>query len=266
LPYTGEVAAEPGLDYRRMDIDGFDYPVDVTVTDFSAQQYAISKKLQGVDELEEFFSTERPDWAKVRWINVDGLNWKSIKFLALKYGLHRLAIEDMLTVQRTKIDLYKDRKEPNNLLHLRLDTYVCLLMHCLVADDEVIDREEAVLHAHTHEQPNRGSFFSKMKHWWTSNDRKADKEPAGALANYTFERKGSITIAQHYNPDRSLIHEQARSRDSNLTVAVEQVSIFLTSDGTVLSFFQVSTVEVLLLILAIRASGTAPDFGTVEVP
>jgi hypothetical protein len=37
-----------------------------------------------------------------------------------------------------------------------------------------------------------------------------------------------------------LIYKNVKStRESSLTVAVEQVSIFLTSDGTVLTFFQV---------------------------
>jgi hypothetical protein len=56
-----------------------------------------------------------------------------------------------------------------------------------------------------------------------------------------FPRRGSINIAQQSNPDRTLIYDQINksSKQSNLTVVVEQVSIFLTRDGTVISFFQV---------------------------
>lgn len=61
-------------------------------------------------------------------------------------------------------------------------------------------------------------------------------------------------IAQHYHPDRKLVHDQIQGmRETNLTVAVEQVSIFLTSDGTVITFFQVHLMHS-LLILAIRQS------------
>lgn len=92
-----------------MDIEGYDNPSEVTVIDYSATRCSMSKKMRTLDDLEEFFRYDRPRWAKVRWINVDGLNWQYIKLLATKYNLHRLAVEDLLSVQRTKIDMYKDR-------------------------------------------------------------------------------------------------------------------------------------------------------------
>jgi hypothetical protein len=110
LPYTGGVAAEPGLDYRTVDVEGFNVPTSVTVVDYSAAQRSVSPPLHHITEIEQYFAQHRPDWAKVRWINVNGLNWRCIKFLATRYNLHRLAIEDLLSVQRTKVDVYKDRK------------------------------------------------------------------------------------------------------------------------------------------------------------
>ena len=110
LPYTGGVAAEPGLDYRSVDVEGFNVPTSVTVVDYSSTQYSISNTMHGIGEIETFFSNQRPDWAHVRWINVNGLNWQCVKLLATKYNLHRLAIEDLLSVQRTKVDSYRDRK------------------------------------------------------------------------------------------------------------------------------------------------------------
>lgn len=110
--YTGGVAAEPGLDYKTMDVEGFNGPSVLTVCDYSASKCVVSKKMNHKPDWEEFFVRGRPKWSKVRWINVDGLNWESIKLLANKYNLHRLAIEDLLSVQRTKIDLYQDRTFP----------------------------------------------------------------------------------------------------------------------------------------------------------
>ena len=107
--YTGGIAAEPGLDYHTMDIEGFNGPAEVMVIDYSANRFSTSKKMRTLQEFDEFFTYQRPKWAKVRWINVDGLNWPCIKLLAMKYNLHRLAIEDLLSVQRTKMDLYQDR-------------------------------------------------------------------------------------------------------------------------------------------------------------
>jgi hypothetical protein len=112
IPYSGGVAAEPGLDYRTMDVEGFDDSAEVMVTDYSAQRCSSSKRMSSIRDFEEFFQYDRPSWAKVRWINVDGLNWQCIKLLATKYNLHRLAVEDLLSIQRTKIDLYKDRMWP----------------------------------------------------------------------------------------------------------------------------------------------------------
>jgi len=107
--YTGGVAAEPGLDYRTMDVEGFNGPTEVTVIDYSTQRVKKTQKMKMLDDVKKFFDFDRPQWAKVRWINVDGLNWQCIKLLATKYNLHRLAIEDLLSVQRTKMDLYSDR-------------------------------------------------------------------------------------------------------------------------------------------------------------
>ena len=122
--YTGGVAAEPGLDYRTMDVEGFNSPATVTVVDYSAKRYHTSKKLRMLEEYQEFFHQDRPKWAKVRWVNVDGLNWQCIKLLATRYNLHRLAVEDLLSVQRTKMDLYPDRilRDPDwpNYRYLRV--------------------------------------------------------------------------------------------------------------------------------------------------
>jgi hypothetical protein len=107
--YMGGVAAEPGLDYYTMDVEGFDNRTTVSVIDYCQDRASISERMSDFEDINEFFETDRPNWAKVRWINVDGLNWQVIKMLAIKYKLHRLVIEDILSVQRTKIDLYQDR-------------------------------------------------------------------------------------------------------------------------------------------------------------
>jgi Mg2+ and Co2+ transporter CorA len=92
-----------------MDVEGFSGSCEVIVVDYSARRCSASKKMRMLHDFKDFFDYDRPKWSKVRWINVDGLNWPTIKLLATKYNLHRLAIEDLLSVQRTKIDLYSDR-------------------------------------------------------------------------------------------------------------------------------------------------------------
>lgn len=47
------------------------------------------------------------DWAKCRWINVNGLSWDVIQAIAKYKKLHKLALEDLVnTKNRTKADWY----------------------------------------------------------------------------------------------------------------------------------------------------------------
>src|SRR5579871_6329264 len=123
-------------------------------------------------------------------------------------------------------------------------------MHVLIDDDErhVIDEEILSLKNIQKDGPYRKTL-SKIKALFKreSKSRKADNE---ADANSDeLERIDSIPIAQHYNPDRSLIYEEVRSsRESNFTVVVEQVSIFLTTDGTVITVFQAEPALLLLML------------------
>jgi magnesium transporter len=63
---------------------------------------------QDVINVEEFLGRHRPEWSKVRWINVDGISDPQvIKSFAEKYQLHPLAIEDVMHVhQRPKFEIY----------------------------------------------------------------------------------------------------------------------------------------------------------------
>ncbi|KAE8912010.1 hypothetical protein PF005_g2795 [Phytophthora fragariae] len=77
----------------------------MSVSDFS------STKLQSFvlrqENLHEFFTAHRPDWVKVRWINLDGRDSVNLKRLAIKYRLHPLAIEDTIEGhERPKFDRY----------------------------------------------------------------------------------------------------------------------------------------------------------------
>ena len=81
-------------------------PVAVTSIDYSPDQAQVTR----VEDVDHFASTHRPDWATVRWINVDGVtNLHVIRALADKYNLHPLALEDVLhTTHRPKVEPYSD--------------------------------------------------------------------------------------------------------------------------------------------------------------
>jgi magnesium transporter len=62
-----------------------------------------------VDDLEDFLSKPRPEWVKLRWVDVDGLHAYVVSKLQHAYGFHTLAAEDVLHVpQRPRVDAYTD--------------------------------------------------------------------------------------------------------------------------------------------------------------
>jgi len=81
-------------------------PIKLTSIDYSPEQV----QSRTIDDLDEFIGHHRPEWARVRWINVDTLgDMKVIHAFAEKYDLHPLAVEDLLTPgQRPKLEAYGD--------------------------------------------------------------------------------------------------------------------------------------------------------------
>ncbi|PRP78215.1 magnesium Mg(2+) and cobalt Co(2+) transport protein CorA [Planoprotostelium fungivorum] len=52
---------------------------------------------------------EHPSWARVRWVNIEGLNTNDIRALAQRYQLHPLTVEDITEVpHRPKMELYSN--------------------------------------------------------------------------------------------------------------------------------------------------------------
>ncbi|MDH3585092.1 MAG: magnesium/cobalt transporter CorA [Phycisphaerae bacterium] len=95
----------PGIEH----VPGVDTPpemgaVHVTCLDYSADRI----ESQRVEDLAAFLQTDRPEWATVRWINVDGLHPYVIDQFRQSFGIHTLAAEDMLHVpQRPKAEPYE---------------------------------------------------------------------------------------------------------------------------------------------------------------
>ena len=98
----GEPGARPGIDLAELAaMPTCEAPV--TCIDYSADR--VEKRI--ITNFEEFILSRRESWVKVRWINVDGLDPVGIRALAIKYGFHPLAIEDlMLGNQRPKLESY----------------------------------------------------------------------------------------------------------------------------------------------------------------
>lgn len=101
---------EPGLDPSKPNGGRAQLPMlhadcDITVVDFSeddmVMHYLENATLSGWLEKHG----KRSEWAKCRWINVNGLSWDVIQALGKYKRLHRLALEDVVnTRNRTKAD------------------------------------------------------------------------------------------------------------------------------------------------------------------
>lgn len=64
---------------------------------------------QWYDDVDSLLAAPRPEWAQLRWIDVDGLHAYVISQLQHAFGFHTLAAEDVLHVpQRPRVEPYKD--------------------------------------------------------------------------------------------------------------------------------------------------------------
>lgn len=101
-----EPGEPPGISY----LDDVNKPpesseVQIHCTDYSPDRVESFT----VDDLEAFLQDPRPDWAKVRWINVSGLHPYVVNRFCESLGIHTLAGEDVLRVpQRPRVDSYDD--------------------------------------------------------------------------------------------------------------------------------------------------------------
>ncbi|ETL79188.1 magnesium and cobalt transporter CorA [Phytophthora nicotianae] len=63
-----------------------------------------------IEGVEKFMYSKRPNWASVRWINVEGTDPLMMRRLAVRYRLHPLAVEDTLDsdIERPKYEHYDE--------------------------------------------------------------------------------------------------------------------------------------------------------------
>lgn len=256
---TWQPGAEPGIDTSAGDeavppeINSLKTACDISIIDFSDTDV---RHLQtGNEGLSYALEEPRPDDLPCRWISVNGLSWDVIKLLGNKYNLHRLAIEDLIhTHTRTKVDWYADHA----FMVLTLQKLVRLHEHrnrngsCDCNEARDLDTNE--------KQGHRGK-----RRWWdfrkrhdevalpyyldTNNDGKVDEfihAHSGISAETpvkpirTLHRYESAQIPEH----TAFMEKHGTLAAEDLAVSVEQVSIFLLTDNTVISFFEQSADDV----------------------
>jgi magnesium transporter len=64
---------------------------------------------QWFDDVDSLLDAAKPEWAQLRWVDVDGLHAYVVSRIQRAYGFHTLAAEDVLHVpQRPRVDAYSD--------------------------------------------------------------------------------------------------------------------------------------------------------------
>ncbi len=117
----GLPGGKPGIDLAEL--ESMPAPaerVPITCIDYGPDRV----ETRHVTDFEAFIQSRREPWVKVRWINVDGLSDpRAIRALAIKYGLHPLAIEDVMQLgQRPKLEPYlaQGERPPHLFLIVRM--------------------------------------------------------------------------------------------------------------------------------------------------
>ncbi|KAF3035006.1 hypothetical protein E8E12_004596 [Didymella heteroderae] len=183
----------------------------ITAVDFSIDR--IEKHELNNETLKEFLDRPREDWVTCRWINVNGLSWDVVRLLGEKHKLHSLAIEDLLhTRNRTKAD-WKHTDGQNVLLTLQ---------RLVRKNGGIADEAQAQKPRPRHVSTNSPAYLEK---------------------HVPAEYRQAVKTLQAYrtdaDPERTrYMEEHSTLNPKGLMVSVEQVSMFLQSNNTLVSFFE----------------------------
>ncbi|CAI9633095.1 unnamed protein product [Alternaria burnsii] len=280
-----EPGAEPGVDTKN-ETEAANYHhlyarCQITVVDFSDERVECHELDN--DTLEDFLNYPKEDWVACRWINVNGLSWDVIRTLGNHKQLHRLAIEDLMSTQsRTKVDWYSDQA----FLLLTLSKLVRTPMDEDSESDSDSDSDDSERRRHKARSRSRSRHSQKKKkkskkpslfktaknllfpkseaNKQTRQDemmstldgleKQLDGTPYEKVKMSTPPATTAVRTLQRYrggyNLDRIVYLEQHSAlTEKHLTVSVEQVSIFLLADNTVISFFEHSADDVEDMIL-----------------
>ncbi|KAK6222331.1 hypothetical protein LQW54_001031 [Pestalotiopsis sp. IQ-011] len=258
--------AEPGVDTSTNTgaVLGLHAECQITIVDFSQDDLAIQELNN--EEMISFLQKPQPDWVKCRWINVNGLSWDVIQALGNYKSLHRLAIEDIMnTRNRTKVDWYQ---------HHAFLVFTCQKLVRMVDDDSSDSEDDDAFEVSSVKSHSSDSGIQKkFKRWWSSSGQKAkyNAPESGLERGNSMPMSGPLEhqatgLSEVFNPSTlcTLQRYRASSNEArnnfmerhsalaskDLAVTAEQVAMFITSDNTVIAFFEQSADDVEKPILA----------------
>lgn len=254
-------------------LEELDQRCEITVVDFSNE--AVTTADLDNENIEEFLQKDPEPWVDVRWINVNGLSWDVIRVLGNYKHLHRLAIEDLInTKNRTKVDWYSD----HTYMVLPLQKLINSGDHewdesssdedddlgtIDGADSEYRSRIITERQRRKREHKRRkGAIRSLWDDIWKPKKRKrrgvGRPDIVNGLQSASSFRSGKmdspwasrdVRSMQRYHAGPNLdridyMERHAVLAPKGMGVSMEQVSIFLCSDNTVISFFEYSAHDV----------------------
>lgn len=259
--------AEPGFDPYKTDgghasMTKLAQACQITVVDFSHED--INVKHLTNDTLPPFLKEPQPSWAKCRWINVNGLSWDVIATLGKYKRLHKLSIEDIMNPRnRTKTDWYAN--------HAFVIFTMLKLSHvCDDYDSSEDDSDEEFDHQSyvgRNTRSKKRARFAKgvskslrgllgtTKQPGNSNASAKTLENGDDPAHSRLQSYGTdLSTASGETLERTLQRYQAGPNEAkidyferhsalgphHLGVIAEQVSLFITNDNTIISFFELS--------------------------
>ncbi|KXX75951.1 Magnesium transport protein CorA [Madurella mycetomatis] len=219
--------AEPGFDPTKSDggqesMGILSSPSQIRVIDFSPDR--ISFYVLENETLPKFLGQPGPNWAKCRWINVNGLSWDVVRAIGEHKNLHRLAIENILhTTNRTKAEWF-----PNHVLII-LTLQKLVKLHDPYDDFDSVDSSV--------ESVNPPGVYQRFRLLFP-------RRPATTVD----VEHGLRTLQGYYSspsdPRVLFLEKYSALRYKDLAVACEQVSLFITDDNTVITFFEQSANDV----------------------
>lgn len=241
---------------------------DITVVDFSQddmRMYHLDN-----DSLEPFLLKEKEPWVICRWVNVNGLSWDVIKTLGNHKRLHRLAIEDLMQkINRTKVDWYSDHTyivmTLQKLIRMRSEEDSCSDVDSDGDNESMGQKDETASSSTKHKKTKRkphGVVMTALMDLITPSRQKKrlpktrSQRKSGSFESSWNSQQDQPPLIQyptrtlqryHGGPNEGRIdfmerHAVLASR--GMGVAIEQVSIFLCADNTVISFFEASAEDI----------------------
>ncbi|KAI1497783.1 hypothetical protein F5X99DRAFT_395795 [Biscogniauxia marginata] len=270
--------AEPGIDPSKPDggqdsVPDLHTQCQITVVDFSQEDLQIHELNNA--QLVEFIKQPQPSWVKCRWINVNGLSWDVIQALGNYKDLHRLAIEDIMnTRNRTKADWYTNHA----FIILTCQKLVRLIDDDSSSSSSSDDDDDDDRRSVRSRGPTKGPF-KKMSRW-VAGKRRQHPTASAALESgmkssltpsHSFTQEptrhsevfnpNTLCTLQRYHAAPNAARTEYMEKHSalgprGLAVMAEQVAMFITSDNTVIAFFEQSADDVEKPILARLGSPT----------